>query len=215
MPGSNQKDKQWTQFSFSGRMPTERPPGPKQRRIPHWTPQTPCCWQKRTQPQTPALCCEGTNGPTRSCLHLLESKASERPGDNLCCPSPLPSPPFSLQHDLLPAQGTGCNKQVGLLKISWKGVGPHRSPCFPFPDPGPFAQNTSLFSAVCHLIPSKEDVTLQRGVCICFSRSFCELMKEKAFNNSTPKVIKRRGTGDGMGTERACSTSLKSNHAPC
>lgn len=146
---------------------------------------------------------------------MLESKASERPGDNLCCPSPLPSPPFSLQNDLLPAQGTGCNKPVGLLKISWKGAGPHRFPCFPFPDPSPFAQNTSLFSAVCHLIPSKEDVTLQRAVCIYFSRSFCELMKEKAFNNSTPKVIKRRGKGGWGWGQREHIPHLSDQIMPC
>lgn len=163
MPGSKRKDK-WRAwfFSFSGRMPTEHLPGPGERKWSHLTPQTPCCWWKRTQPPTNVSTCaiRGQKGQVSVPFPPPESKAGGRTGDSGCCPS-LPQPSWISVKSLAPCSGdkTKMHGAGWILKniTRWR-----KSPWMPvpllppIPAPLPFHRILHCFQQS-HPIPSERE----------------------------------------------------------
>lgn len=98
---------------------------------------------------------------------------------------------FSLKR-LAPHSGDRMHQAGGTLKNIT--TCPHRSSCFPFPDSGPHFLYTKYFLTVSSVSPNPQLGGCHPSKrCLHFSRSFWELMKKKAFSNSTPKEMKRKG----------------------
>lgn len=93
MPGS----KQWAWFfSFSGRMPTEHLLGPE-RKMPRLTAQTPCCWQKRTQPPTNTSTCAVRGQGSQVAVPRLPQRAKQMRGLGTVPAAPPPPDPAILE----------------------------------------------------------------------------------------------------------------------